>query len=74
MEDPTTIENVSGRISVNIPKSVHRELIELAKEEGVSVSHMAGHLIATRLESMKKPKEAKSLGGVVIDGDFAQWI
>jgi len=35
---PRSIEDYSGRFVVRIPKSLHRELVEMAEREGVSLN------------------------------------
>lgn len=35
---PRSIEDYSGRFVVRIPKSLHRELVEMAQREGVSLN------------------------------------
>jgi antitoxin HicB len=36
--EPRTIESYSGKFVVRVPKSLHRELVEVAEEEGVSLN------------------------------------
>lgn len=39
-------EEYSGRISLRIPKSLHKMVIETAKKEGVSANQFLSHLIS----------------------------
>ena len=39
-------EEYNGRISLRVPKSLHKMVIETAKKEGVSANHFLSHLIS----------------------------
>lgn len=43
--EPQDIEGANGRISIRTSKKTHLKLIQLAKEEGVSVSHLINDAI-----------------------------
>jgi len=60
-------EKYSGRILLRLPKSLHRKLIENAKEEGVSLNQYIVYLISER------NKENKLLNQILshIRGEFA---
>jgi antitoxin HicB len=44
--EPGGGEDYNGRISLRIPKSLHRKIIETAKKEGVSANQFLNHLIS----------------------------
>lgn len=44
--EPGGNEDYNGRISLRIPKSLHRKIIETAKKEGVSANQFLSHLIS----------------------------
>ncbi|MCR6545683.1 type II toxin-antitoxin system HicB family antitoxin [Dehalobacterium formicoaceticum] len=44
--DPGSAEEYNGRISLRIPKSLHRNIVESAKKEGVSANQFISHLIS----------------------------
>ena len=48
--EPEQSEDFSGRFSLRLPKSLHRNLALSAKEEGVSLNQMAMCLIASGLK------------------------
>ncbi len=43
---PRQIEDYSGKFIVRLPKSLHRDLTLLAKEEGVSLNAFVSHTLA----------------------------
>ncbi len=45
-EPNSSINNYSGRITVRTPKSLHKELAELAEREGVSLNQYIVHLLS----------------------------
>lgn len=47
---PSTVEAYSGKILVRTPKSLHQELLERAKEEGVSLNQLIVYLLSTGLK------------------------
>ena len=55
--EPQSIDDYNGRISLRIPKSLHKNIIEVAKVEGVSANQYLNHLISTgmgkRIRSLK---------------------
>jgi antitoxin HicB len=44
--EPQSIDDYNGRISLRIPKSLHKNIIEVAKVEGVSANQLLNHLIS----------------------------
>lgn len=45
--EPLTLEQFSGRFALRMPKSLHRKISLLAKEEGVSLNQMIVYLISS---------------------------
>jgi antitoxin HicB len=52
---PTGGEEYNGRISLRIPRSLHRSIAEAAKKEGVSANQFISHLISLGLGKRKQP-------------------
>jgi predicted HicB family RNase H-like nuclease len=51
-----------GKFVQRVPKTLHRDLIELAKREGVSLNQLVTSILATaigRREAAKSPAEPK---------------
>jgi len=46
---PESMREYSGRFVVRVPRSLHKKLVELAKEEGVSLNQLVVHLLSERL-------------------------
>jgi antitoxin HicB len=44
--EPSNNEEYNGRISLRIPKSLHKMVIEAAKREGVSANQFLSHIIS----------------------------
>ncbi|TEB07810.1 HicB family protein [Pelotomaculum schinkii] len=44
--EPSSNEDYNGRISLRIPRSLHRKIVETAKQEGVSANQFLSHLIS----------------------------
>ncbi len=44
--EPTSNESYNGRVTLRLPKSLHRNIIESAKNEGVSANQFLLHLIS----------------------------
>jgi antitoxin HicB len=44
--EPTSREEFNGRVTLRIPKSLHRLVVETAKREGVSANQFLSHLIS----------------------------
>jgi antitoxin HicB len=44
--EPQSSDEYNGRISLRIPKSLHKHIIEAAKVEGVSANQFLSHLIS----------------------------
>lgn len=54
--EPQGSEEYNGRISLRIPKSLHRNIIEAAKNEGVSANQFLNHLISLGMgKRMRRP-------------------
>jgi len=49
---PSTQKQYSGRILARTPKTLHRQLVELAEEEGVSLNQLVVFLLS---EAVKNP-------------------
>ena len=47
--EPTIIPEYSGKVLVQMPKSLHQRLVERAEEEGVSASQLAVSLLSKGL-------------------------
>lgn len=45
---PSTEESCNGKILARVPKSLHRQLLERAKEEGVSLNQLIVYLLSGR--------------------------
>jgi len=43
---PSSSEEYSGRITLRIPKSLHKKVTEVIKKEGVSANQYLSHLIS----------------------------
>ena len=50
------IEHYSGQFRVRIPKSLHREAVELAEQEGVSLNTLVATSIAEKVGAGRRPK------------------
>ena len=48
--EPSTVETYSGKILARTSKSLHKELLEKAKEEGVSLNQLIVYLLSTGLK------------------------
>jgi len=46
ISEPSCSEEYNGRISLRIPKSLHKMVIEAARKEGVSANQYLSHLIS----------------------------
>jgi len=46
MKPEENLEDYSGRISLRVPRSLHKKIMEAAKEEGVSANLYLTHLIS----------------------------
>lgn len=53
--EPMGVEEYSGRISLRIPKSLHRSIVSAAKKEGVSVNQFISHLISLGIGKRRQP-------------------
>ncbi|HWR59225.1 MAG TPA: type II toxin-antitoxin system HicB family antitoxin [Thermodesulfovibrionales bacterium] len=50
---PSTEESYSGKILARTPKSLHKALIEKAKEEGVSLNQLVVYLLSTGVQKQR---------------------
>ena len=57
---PTPEIGYSGRILLRTPKSLHQQLMEKAKEEGVSLNQFILYLLSQNLQTMKKTRADKT--------------
>jgi len=48
--EPSRSEEFNGRITLRIPKSLHKMVVETAKKEGVSANQFLSHLISMGIE------------------------
>lgn len=53
--EPLTLDQFSGRFALRMPKSLHRRISLLAKEEGVSLNQMIVYLISSGITQVLKP-------------------
>lgn len=44
--EPASIEEYNGRVTLRLPRSLHKNIIETAKKEGVSANQLLLHLIS----------------------------
>jgi len=59
---PRSLEDYSGRFVVRIPKSLHRELVELAEREGVSLNTFVGVALGKAVGQVRSSRSEKELG------------
>ncbi len=52
--EPGTNDEYNGRISLRIPKSLHRSIAESAKKEGISANQFISHLISVGMGKRTK--------------------
>lgn len=57
---PTFPEEFSGKFNVRIPRSLHRDLVHLAAEEGVSLNQLVVSLLSDRSRWSDRNTEARS--------------
>jgi hypothetical protein len=48
--EPKDVTSYSGNFKLRIPKSLHKELAEVAKSEGVSMNQLCVYLLSKELE------------------------
>ena len=53
---PRSIEDYSGRFVVRIPKSLHRELVEMAEREGVSLNTIVNVALGKVVGQSRNPQ------------------
>lgn len=46
IKEPSSIDDYSGQFKLRLPKSLHKSLMECAKEEGVSMNQYCVYLLA----------------------------
>ncbi|RJX21853.1 MAG: type II toxin-antitoxin system HicB family antitoxin [Ammonifex sp.] len=61
----TGLEEYSGRFVVRLPKSLHRQLVRLAEEEGVSLNQYVVYLLSL---NASRPKFPRALAAEVMVG------
>jgi antitoxin HicB len=63
---PVPFSSVSGRFVQRVPKSLHRQLVDEAKNEGVSLNTLVVSLVAegTGRRVMRSPLASRSSGRV----------
>lgn len=59
---PRSVEDYSGRFVVRIPKSLHRELVEMAEREGVSLNTFVGVALGKAVGQVRSSTSEKELG------------
>jgi antitoxin HicB len=59
---PRTLEDYSGRFVIRIPKSLHRELVEMAEREGVSLNTFVGVALGKAVGQVRSSMSEKELG------------
>jgi len=52
--EPANAEEYSGRVSLRIPKSLHKSVAEVARKEGVSINQLISHLISLGIGGIKR--------------------
>lgn len=57
---PRSVEDYSGRFVVRIPKSLHRELVEMAEREGVSLNTFVNVALG-KVTGQSKSKQVNEL-------------
>ena len=53
---PRSVEDYSGRFVVRIPKSLHRELVEMAEREGVSLNTFVNVALGKMVGQTRTPQ------------------
>jgi predicted HicB family RNase H-like nuclease len=52
--EPDNLDNYSGQFKLRIPKSLHKELAEQSKREGISMNQYCVYLLSRQLATNKK--------------------
>jgi antitoxin HicB len=63
--EPTYPEELSGRFNVRLPKSLHRALVDLSAEEGVSLNQLVVYLLST---GVARSTAERAAGDVALHG------
>jgi antitoxin HicB len=58
---PRSVEDYSGRFVIRIPKSLHRELVEMAEREGVSLNTYV-NVALSKTVGQERKSQSKELG------------
>lgn len=58
--EPRPLEEYSGRFVVRIPRSLHRDLVEVAEREGVSLNQYVNVALARTVERKEIPASLRS--------------
>ncbi len=59
---PRSVEDYSGRFVVRIPKTLHRELVEMAEREGVSLNTFVNVALSKAIGRGKRVSSEEELG------------
>ena len=51
--EPSRLENYSGQFKLRIPKSLHKNLAERSRQEGISMNQYCLYLLSTGMEQTK---------------------
>ena len=51
LKEPASTETFSGQFKLRLPKSLHRDLTERAKEEGTSLNQYCVYLLSQRIRT-----------------------
>ena len=54
--EPNAIENYSGQFKLRIPKSLHKELAEKSKQEGISMNQYCLYLLSKNISFVAENK------------------
>jgi antitoxin HicB len=58
---PRSVEDYSGRFVIRIPKSLHKELVEMAEREGVSLNTYVNVALG-KIVGQERKSQSKELG------------
>jgi antitoxin HicB len=56
--EPRGVDQFSGKFNLRIPKTLHRQLIEAAEDEGVSLNQYCNYILAESVGSYQAPKNS----------------
>jgi antitoxin HicB len=59
---PRSVEDYSGRFVIRIPKSLHRELVEMAERDGVSLNTFVSVALGKAVGQVRSSMSEKELG------------